>query len=69
VTTELIQLDQMHLSRTNILDAFAAFLRLNVAQGDASPQTGRSYHSHVAQFVDWCTEEGIDPSLASAEDL
>ena len=30
------------LARTDILDAFAAFLRLDVAQGDASPETVRS---------------------------
>jgi hypothetical protein len=28
----------MELARSDILDAFAAFLRLNVAQGDASNQ-------------------------------
>ena len=52
--------NEASLSRPSILDAFAAFLRLNVAQGDASPQTIRSCHAHVGQFVEWCDEEGID---------
>jgi hypothetical protein len=40
------------IARSSILVAFAAFLHLKVAQGDASPQTGRSYHAHLGQFVD-----------------
>ncbi len=47
----LVTKERADLARSTILDAFAAFLRLNVAQGDASPQTIRSYHAHVGQFV------------------
>jgi site-specific recombinase XerD len=57
------------LAKGGILDAFAAFLPLNVAQEDASPQTVRSYHAQVGQFVAWSDEEGIEPPLASEEDL
>jgi len=61
--------ERAKLVRTDILDAFAAFLRLNVAQGDASPETIRSYHAHVGQFVAWCGDHGINPAVATEEDL
>lgn len=53
-------------------DAFerlADFLRLNVAEGDASENTIRAYLSHIAQFVAWCAENGIEPARASEHDL
>ena len=39
-----------------ILEDFEKFLRLHTADGDASPQTIRSYHTHAGQFVAWCTD-------------
>jgi integrase/recombinase XerD len=54
---------------TDILTTFAEFLRLNVAQGDASPETVRSYHAHVGQFVAWCREQGVDPATATEGDI
>lgn len=44
-------------------------LRLNVAGGDASLQTLRSYATHIGQFVDWCAEEGVDPVRATYHDM
>ena len=41
--------------------AFADFLRLNVAEGDASPNTTRAYFTHARQYATWCKEHGIDP--------
>jgi len=61
--------DRTELAPSSILDAFAAFLRLNVAQGDASPQTVRAYHGRVTQYVAWCDEEGIEPASADEQDL
>jgi site-specific recombinase XerD len=52
-----------------LLDAFAQFLRLDVAEGDASPETVRTYRGQVGAFVAWCEQEEIAPSLASDEDL
>ena len=40
--------------------AFADFLRIDVASGDASPDTVRSYRSEVAIWVAWCIEQGFD---------
>ena len=49
--------------------AFADFLRLRVADGDASPATVRAYYSHVRAFVSCCGGQGVRPSLATAGDL
>ena len=57
------------LRREDLLAAFAAFLRLNVAEGDASAATVRTYWSQVRQYVAWCRERGLDPALASEQDL
>jgi len=53
----------------DLLASFADFLRLDVAQGDASPETIRTYWSNVRQYLDWCTAEGVHPALATEDDL
>jgi site-specific recombinase XerD len=68
-TTELTPTNRADLAPTGILEAFAAFLRLNVAQGDASPETIRAYHRHAGQYVAWCAAQGIAPAEASEHDL
>ena len=68
-TTAMIARDRAELATTDILGAFAAFLRLNVAQGDASPETVRSYHTQASQFVAWCGDHGLDPAIANETDL
>jgi hypothetical protein len=40
--------------RTNLTEIFGRFLRLYVAEGDASPATIRTYHAQAAQYVAWC---------------
>jgi len=69
MTDQLVARDRADLRKPKILDAFAAFLRLNVADGDASPQTVRAYHSRVSIYVAWCDAEGIDPATATEQDL
>jgi len=68
-TTAITVRDRTELATADILDAFASFMRLNVAQGDASPETIRSYHAHAGQFVDWCSDHGLDPAMAKEVDL
>lgn len=51
------------------LTAFADFLRLRVADGDASPLTVKAYQSNVAAFVAWCQEQGINPAQVTDDDL
>jgi site-specific recombinase XerD len=53
----------------DLLASFGAFLRLSVADGDASAHTLRSYHSNAAHFVTWCAGFGIDPARATDTDL
>ena len=44
------------LTTTDVMTAFGAFLRLYVADGDASSETIQSYYGNAAQFVAWCGE-------------
>jgi len=53
----------------NIMRDFDRFLRLHIADGDASPQTIRSYHANAAQFVAWCEGQGIAPAKATEGDI
>src|SRR5258708_9922079 len=61
------------LPRQNLDDhlnvVFADFLRLDVANGDASPDTIRGYRTQVGQWVSWCQAGAIDPAAANAGDL
>jgi integrase/recombinase XerD len=56
-------------SEADLLAAFADFLRLDVAQGDASPETIRAYAGQVHAFVTWCQAQAIRPAAASEVDL
>jgi hypothetical protein len=38
------------------------FLRLHTANGDASPETRRSYYTNAGQFVAWCAKHDINPA-------
>jgi len=52
-----------------VADVFADFLRLSVADGDASPQTVRSYLSQARAFFVWAADEGLDARSATELDL
>jgi len=54
---------------TALDDAFARFLRLDVANGDAARETIRSYRGQVASWVDWCRENAVDPGTATPDDV
>jgi integrase/recombinase XerD len=49
--------------------AFAAFLHLNVANGDASPRTIAGYQAEVKQYSQWCEAEGVGLGRAGEDDL
>jgi site-specific recombinase XerD len=53
----------------DLLQAFADWMRLDVAEGDASPETIRTYWSQVSYFLNWCEDEGVHPALATEEDV
>lgn len=51
------------------MESLALFLRLNVAQGDASEHTITGYMIHIRQFYGWCVEGGLQPGRANEFDL
>jgi site-specific recombinase XerD len=53
----------------NLTEIFGRFLRLHVAEGDASPATMRTYHAQATQFVAWCHQCGLSPATATEEDI
>lgn len=53
----------------DLLNAFAVFVHLDVANGDASEDTVRGYFSQVQQYVEWCRDAGIDPATATEDDI
>jgi len=53
-------------TRSELDAAFADFLRVDVANGDASPDTLRNYRNEVALWTAWCLQQGLDPAAATA---
>jgi integrase/recombinase XerC/integrase/recombinase XerD len=56
-------------SGASMLQAFAAFLYIDVANGDAREDTIRSYQSNVRAWVNWCQANGINPAKASVDTI
>ena len=52
-------------TRSELDAAFADFLRVDVARGDASQDTLRNYRAEVGAWVTWCIEQGFDPATVS----
>ena len=52
-----------------LLEAFGAFLRLDVAQGDASFDTVRGYHTQVRVWLAWCAKRGVNAARATHADV
>lgn len=48
----------------NIYDAFAYFLRVEVANGDATDDTIEAYYREVANWVKWCQQRRVLPENA-----
>lgn len=48
----------------NIFDAFAYFLRLEVANGDATEDTVEAYHREVGNWIAWCKARNLAPEQA-----
>lgn len=56
-------------SRAQMDAAFAEFLRIDVANGDASPDTIAGYRGVVESWVNWCFERGIDPATVTVHHI
>ena len=53
----------------DLLDAFAEFLHIDVGAGDAASDTLNTYRRQLKQFMDWCTQQGIDPGRVRQTDV
>ncbi len=49
--------------------AFADFLRIEVANGDASPDTITGYRGVVEIWVNWCFDAGLDPATVTVHHI
>lgn len=52
-----------------LLNAFADFLILDVANGDAAPDTVNTYRRRLVQYISWCDRQEINPALATNNDI
>jgi integrase/recombinase XerC len=68
-TGSVLTADILTDSSADVAEAFARFLRLHVAEGDASPATVRTYHAQAGQFVTWCQQQSVNPATATEEDV
>lgn len=50
-------------------EAFEKFLRLSVADGDASGRTLRLYRAGLTSYLHWCRDAGVDPRTARFDDV
>lgn len=70
---EIVRADMSGLQPSDttgdLLERLGTFLRLNVAEGDASEHTIRAYQMHIVQFVEWCEDENVHPALATEDDV
>lgn len=67
---DLVALGRGELApRGDLLAAFADFLRLDVANGAASPETVRTYWGQVRAYLAWCEGAKVSPAQASPADL
>ena len=48
----------------NIFDAFAYFLRLEVASGNATEDTVEAYHREAGNWISWCKARDLTPENA-----
>ena len=69
MTKALVPKQGSDLATVDILADFGRFLRLQTADGDASPATVRSYYGIAAQFVAWCGEHGTNPATVTEDDM
>jgi site-specific recombinase XerD len=49
----------------DIYEAFALFLQVDVAHGDASEDTLKAYHREIKFWVEWCQRHRIEPEKAT----
>lgn len=65
----LVLINQELVIAHDFTNALADFLRLNIADGDASPHTIRSIYSNLTAFNNWCVDADINPARATEDDI
>ena len=53
----------------DVMDAFEWFLRIDVANGDATPDTVEAYRREVGAWVKWCESQNYDPANISRHEI
>lgn len=48
---------------------FAKFLQLEVGDGNASPDTVRSYRAQIKMYFEWCADNLVPPLEADSDDI
>jgi site-specific recombinase XerD len=57
------------LQKADLLAGFAQFIKVDVAEGDASSDTVKTYASGVKQFFAWCASMRLHPLEATRETI
>lgn len=65
----LTQTTPNDLTPTDLLDNFAAFVRLDTADGNAADDTVKTYACTVKQFFSWCHVQRLHPLDATRDDI
>ncbi|NEQ63713.1 MAG: integrase, partial [Moorea sp. SIO4A1] len=63
------QPDHLTITTANLLEAFADFLDIDVAAGDAAADTVNTYRRQVQQFVNWCDRINLHPAAVTKDDI
>lgn len=66
---DLIVVQEQGITEKDWLERFADFMRKDVAQGDASPETIRTYWSLIKGFLTWCAQIDVGPGEITEEDV
>lgn len=62
---ELGQVSRMRdLTTQQLQNAFADFLRLDIASGDVAGDTIKTYLSQIKQYLAWCFNQDLNPARA-----
>lgn len=48
---------------------FDRYLEIEVANGDAAPDTIKTYQRRIEQYFTWCNQQSLSPAKVSSEDL
>ncbi len=55
--------------RQRLSDLFECYLKTDVASGDASADTCKTYRLNLKQFLTWCVDKGLHPFKATRQNL